>query len=158
MITPEDLKNVPRLADLTEAMRGRLAAIAAARSFNADEVMYERGQAARFLHILKRGKAVLESDLTPKVSVSIVSLKPGYIFGRSALIPGATHVLRAVSTETSDVILLPGDEVRALMDQDNALGYIFMRAMFQLLHDRLNHRTEQFLKILARHPDLQLAP
>ncbi|MBW2111001.1 MAG: hypothetical protein JRH00_06130 [Deltaproteobacteria bacterium] len=46
-------------------------------------------------------------------------------------------------------------EFLELLDGDQTLGYNFMKRVAAILKRRVERRTEQFLKVMAKHPDLQ---
>lgn len=154
MITIEDLKNVPLLQGLSDAVYDKLAKIGRLETRKEDEVIYEVKEDAKDLYIVKFGKVILEADVSDKVTVSMAGIKPGYLFGWYGMMPQSVQTMRAVAVETSDIIVLPGDELRMLMDKDHDFGYQFMNKMFTLMKIRLDRRTNQFLSVMGRHPDL----
>ena len=89
------------------------------------------------------------------MTASLSSIKPGYVFGWSAL-TGGNHDLQARAVEASDLIAFDSESLITLMRGDHDLGYRIIRAMLRLMKTRLDARTGQFLRIMARHPDLQL--
>lgn len=154
MITIDDLKNVPLLQGLPDSVFERLFKIADAKSLKDGEILYEAQDQANDLYMVKNGKIVLEADISDTVTVSLASIKPGYLFGWYGMFPASVQTMRAKAAEETDVIVLPGDELRMLMDEDHDFGYQFMNKMFMLMKIRLDRRTNQFLSVLTRHPDL----
>ncbi|BBD08025.1 Crp/Fnr family transcriptional regulator [Desulfovibrio ferrophilus] len=155
MISIDDLKNVPLLQGLPDQVFEKLLKIAQLESVKEGDVVYDAEQEAENLYMVKNGKVVLESDLMEGTAVTLASIKPGYIFGWYGMIPSSHHSMRAVATTDSDLIVLPGYELRMFMDDDHTFGYQFMNKIFMLMKLRLDRRTSQFLKVLAKHPDLQ---
>lgn len=155
MISIDDLKNIPLLQGLPEQVFEKLQPIATIQTVKEGEVVYEADAAADSLYAVKSGKVVMEADLFEGTSVALASIKPGYLFGWYGMFPSSSHSMRAVAVANSDLIVFPGDEIRMLMDEDHDFGYQFMNKMFMLMKLRLDRRTGQFLKILAKHPDLQ---
>jgi hypothetical protein len=35
------------------------------------------------------------------------------------------------------------------------MGYIFSQRLLRVMKSRLDHRTEQFMRVIRNHPDLQ---
>lgn len=155
MISIDDLKNVPLLQGLPNQVFEKLSKIARIQSVKDGEIVYDAEQEAENLYMVKNGKVILESDLMEGTAVTLASIKPGYIFGWYGMIPSSHHSMRAVAAADSDLIVIPGYELRMLMDEDHDFGYQFMNKIFMLMKLRLDRRTGQFLKILAKHPDLQ---
>ncbi|NJB67118.1 CRP-like cAMP-binding protein [Desulfobaculum xiamenense] len=154
MITLNDLKSVPMLQGLGDEALKKMLPLAHIETYAEDQIIYETNSHAENFYIVRSGKALLEGDLNEDVTVSLAALKPGYLFGWYALLPNSNHTMRARATESSEIIVIPGDGLRMLMDEDHDFGYRLMNRLYMLLKIRLDHRSEQFMKILARHPDL----
>jgi len=155
MTSIDDLKHIPLLQGLPAQVFEKLQKITTIQSVKEGEVLYEADAAADSLYAVKSGKVIMEADLMEDTSVTLASIKPGYLFGWYGMFPSSNHSMRAVAAADSDIIVFPGDELRMLMDEDHDFGYQFMNKMFMLMKIRLDHRTDQFLKILTKHPDLQ---
>jgi len=156
MITKDDLKSLlGQTFDLTDAHVEALLPLAQEREAANDEILYRQGEPAEHFYLLVEGKVILEAELAPGVTASLNSIKPGYVFGWSALV-GGNHDLQARAVEVSDLVAFEKDSLIALMDKDHDLGYRIIQAILRLIKNRLDTRSAQFLRILARHPDLQL--
>lgn len=157
MVTLDDLKRIPLLEGISDATLEKMLIFTKVQSYEDGDIIFEENEEALNFYFIKTGKAILESDLTEDISVSLASIKPSYALGFYALTPGSTYNSRALCTEPSDVLVMPGEDVRELMEQDHTFGYILMSRMFRLMKRRVDKRTTQFLKILQRHPDLKLS-
>lgn len=153
MVSITDLKNIPLLTGQSDAILTKLATMATLETYEEGNSIYPAGAVSENLYFIKNGKAVLEAELAEGVSVSLLSLKPGYAFGWHSLFDEPENSA-AVSVDTTDVIALPGDELRQLMDEDHDFGYQMMNRLVMLLKNRLDYRTDQFLRTLTRHPEL----
>ncbi|MFW6323465.1 MAG: Crp/Fnr family transcriptional regulator [Desulfovibrionales bacterium] len=156
MVVVQDLKNVPLFRDADEGILEEILPLIRLETFQEGEVIYEENSVAENFYILRAGKALLEADLTPDISVSLASIKPGYVFGLYSLIPNSVHSMRAICSEESDVLTIPGEDLRKVLQDNHAFGYEFMSALFMLLKIRLDRRTSQFIRVLQRHPDLNI--
>jgi len=154
MITTDDLKNVPVLQGLSNKVFVKLEEIAHLQDIAEGEVIYAADTTAENVYIVKTGKVVLEADLNPGASVALASIKPGYLFGWYGMVPSTTHSMRARVVADGELIVLPGDELRMIMDEDHDFGYQFMNKMYLLIKQRLDRRTDQLIKVLGKHPDL----
>lgn len=157
MITIDDLKNIPLLQGLSDEVYAKLLKFASKKTVHDEEIIYEADDHANDLYIVKNGKVILEADLSDVLTVSLASIKPGYLFGWYGMLPSSAQIMRAKATEESDIIVLDGAELRMLMDEDHDFGYQFLNRMFMLMKIRLDRRTNQFLSVLKRHPDLSPA-
>ena len=156
MLTKDDLKSLlGHTFDLTDAHVEKLLPMAREHEAANDEVLFQREDNAEHFYLLVTGKVILEADLAPGVSASLNSVKPGYVFGWTAII-GGQHEMRARAVEVSDVVAFEGEALIRLMNEDHDFGFRIMSAMLRLLKNRLDTRTGQFLRILGRHPDLQM--
>ena len=140
--------------NLTDRMLEQLLSVVQEESFGEREIIYEAGNAADRFFSLKRGKVLLEAELAPALIISLGAIKSGYSFGWSALLPSASHTSYAVSAEPSEIFVMPGDKFLALLERDHAMGYQVMHKAAQILENRLERRTAQFLKVITKHPDI----
>ncbi len=154
MISIEDLRRVVLFGGLTDQMLEELAPMVRMESIGERQVIYEPGSKADHFYSLKRGKVLLEAELAPTLIISLGAIKPGYSFGWSALLPSATHTSYAASAEPSEILVISGANFLAVLDQDHAMGYAVMRKIAQVLENRLERRTAQFLRVISKHPEI----
>jgi CRP-like cAMP-binding protein len=154
MVSVEDLRRIMLFENLTDRMLEQLLSVVQEESFGEREIIYEAGNAADRFFSLKRGKVLLEAELAPALIISLGAIKSGYSFGWSALLPSASHTSYAVSAEPSEIFVMPGDKLLALLERDHAMGYLVMHKAAQILENRLERRTAQFLKVITKHPDI----
>jgi len=154
MASVEDLRRILLFENLTDGMLEQLLPMVQMESLEERQVIYEAGSAANRFYSLKRGKVLLEAELGPTLIISLGSIKPGYSFGWSALRPGATHTSYAVCAEACEIFVMPGDKFSALLDRDNTMGYLVMQKVSAILEGRLDRRTDQFLKVISKHPEI----
>jgi CRP-like cAMP-binding protein len=154
MASIEDLRSVMLFENLTDEMLEQLLSVVQEESFGEREIIYEAGNTADRFFSLKRGKVLLEAELAPTLIISLGAIKSGYSFGWSALLPSASHTSYAVSAEPSEIFVMPGDKFVALLERDHAMGYLVMQKAAQILENRLERRTAQFLKVITKHPDI----
>lgn len=154
MASIEDLKKILLFQDLTDEMLEKLLPVVQEHSFKEREIIYEAGNAATHFYALKRGKVLLQAELAPTIIISLGAIKTGYSFGWVALLPSATHTSYAVSVEASELFVISGPKYLEILEQDKAMGYQVMRNAAKILENRLEHRTGQFLKVIAKHPEI----
>jgi CRP-like cAMP-binding protein len=126
------------------------------RTFNAGETIFREGDPGETFFMLRKGKVLLEQRISDKIRVSVVAIKPGYSFGWSAVLgdPGS-YTLDAVCAEASDLFLIQRSDIRRLLEADHSMGYILMQRIVVVVKKRLDRRTEQFLRVIKAHPDIQ---
>jgi CRP-like cAMP-binding protein len=154
MVSMDDLKGIALFEQLNETMLERLLPVTEIESFEERQIIYEEGAAADRFFSVKRGKVLLEAELAPAVIIALGAIKPGYSFGWASLFPNATHRSYAVCAEPSDIISIPGQALMKELDTDRTMGFLIMQKSAQILENRLERRTAQFLKVITKHPEI----
>ena len=155
MVSKEDLKAIVILGFLTDSMIDKLLPITNLLKFDESEVLFREGEKAENFYMLRRGKILLEQRISEKITVSVGAVKPGYAFGWSAMLGGATYTSDAVCAEKSEVFFINGVELTNLLDKDHSMGYRMTQRVLRIIKKRLEIRTEQFLRAIKDHPDIQ---
>ncbi len=159
MITNNDLRQMVIFGRLTDAMLDRLLPMIEVQRFNEGDHIFKEGDTAETFFLLKSGKVLLEQRLSDKMTVSIDAIKPGYSFGWSAMLGGGIELYSrytsdAICVEPCTVYMIIGDDIREQMQNDHTMGYFLTRRLNQVIKQRLMHRTEQFVRIIKQHPDI----
>ena len=154
MVSVEDLRKVVLFEDLTDQMLEQLLPMVQAESLGERQIIYEACNTADQFYSLKRGKVLLEAEVAPAIIISLGAIKSGYSFGWSALVPSASHTSYAVSAEPSEIFVMAGDKLLALLDRDHTMGYLFMQKAARILENRLERRSAQFLNVITKHPEI----
>jgi len=159
MIAKSELRRIVILGYLTDSMLEKLIPIVERTHFDEQEYIFRQGQLAEKFYMLNRGKVLLEQSISEKMTVSIESIRPGYSVGWSSLLSGGVepysrYTSDAICTEPSELFALKSDELNALMDEDREMGYLIGQRLIRVIARRLRHRTEQFLRIIKQHPDI----
>jgi len=155
MVSMEDIKAIYLLEGLNEQLLEKICPMTEARQFKERDVIFEEGDRAENFYMLKRGKILLEVEVAKQIIISLGSIKSGYSFGWSSLIPDSSHTSYAVCSEDCEVLFTPGKEFLEILKEDHASGYWFMNEVMKILKNRLDRRTGQFLKVMTKHPDIQ---
>jgi CRP-like cAMP-binding protein len=155
MASVQDLKELVLFEGLPDDFLEQLVRMVDEQSLGERQIIYEPGTEATTFYSLKRGKVLLESELAPNFIISVGAIKPGYSFGWSALfLPRASHTSYAVCSEPSDLFLFPGNKFLELLGREQETGYAVMKKVGQILENRLERRTAQFLKVIGKHPEI----
>ena len=155
MVTIEDLRKIYLLQNISNEMLERMLPMAQSKSYNERDVVYAEGQTANMFYMLKQGKILLEVEISGTVTIALGSIKSGYSFGWNALIPGSSHTSSAVCSEPCEVLSVSGNSLLGLFHQNHTLGYVFMEGVAQILKNRLERRTGQFIKVMSEQPDIR---
>ncbi len=156
MVVKDDLKQIVILGYLTDEMLEKLLPYVELQTFEEGSVIFREGDLGVTFYMLKRGKVLLEQKISDKVRVSVGSIKPGYSFGWSAMLGGEEHyTLEAICVEECDVLSISKEAIKKLLDDDHSMGYHLMQRILVVVKNRLDRRTEQFLRVISVHPDIK---
>ncbi len=155
MVSKEDLKSILVLRYLTDEMLDKVTRIVDILNFEEREVIFREGDKGTRFNLLKRGKVVLEKRISDKLSFTAGSVKPGYSFGWSAMLEQGNYTLHAIAAEPCEVYSIKGEKLKKLIEEDHTMGYILNQGLLRVLKQRLDNRTEQFIRVLTQHPDIK---
>jgi CRP-like cAMP-binding protein len=122
--------------------------------FDEKDVVFREGDISERFYMLRKGKILLEKRMSDKITVSVGSVKAGFSFGWSAMLDGDPYTSDAICAEPCEVFSLRREKILPLMDSDPALGYILSQRLLRVMKKRLDIRTEQFLRSISKHPDI----
>lgn len=154
MITKDGLRSMLIMENLTDEMLDLLIPCINLRQYEARDVIFREGDRSEYFYMIKSGKVLLEKRISSKITVSIASIKPGLSFGWSALLSDPLR-LDAVCSEASTIYALDAKESMQLMEDNPKMGYLVYRNLIRIVQRRLDLRTEQFVRMISRHPDIQ---
>lgn len=155
MVTKADLQQIFLLNGVRGEILDSLAEKTACRNYDTGAVVFEEGAEAKEFFMLKEGKVLLEVEIATDIIISLGSIKRGYSFGWSSLVPHATHTTFAVAVEPSEVLVINGKDFLQVLEQDPHTGYLVMTRIFHIFRRRLERRTNQFVKVMRKHPEIQ---
>ncbi len=127
----------PFLAGLDRGYARQLAGLASYQSFPAHQVIFDEGQPANELYLIRKGKVAIETALLGCESLVIQELGPGEVLGWSWLLPPYEWHYSARAAEPTDVIVLDGKALRARCEADHDLGYEMMKRFALVIVERL---------------------
>ncbi len=155
MVTIDELRSIYLFQKLGEEILQRVCAITESHHYKGRDIVFREGDKAEKFYMLKRGKILLEVEVSEIIIISLGSVKSGYSFGWSSLFPGASYTTYAICSEPSEVLSVSGVELLSILEEYPEQGYIFMYEATRILKRRLEKRTGQFLKVMSKHPDIQ---
>ncbi|HKK32612.1 MAG TPA: cyclic nucleotide-binding domain-containing protein [Desulfomicrobiaceae bacterium] len=124
------------------------------RTYSKGEVIYDRDEPAENLFFMISGQANVMIKTEDELSVTMGKYKPGYYFGWSALQPAQRYQHRALCIMDCEVGFISGETLRSIMEREPALSFPLMRNILAMHKDRLDLRTDQLIKAITSHPDL----
>jgi CRP-like cAMP-binding protein len=156
MVSIDDLKKILILQDLTFPMLEKMQALVQYRDCKEREILFNEGDRAEFFYLLKKGKVLLEVEISPRVMMSLGSIKSGNSFGWGALaLADPVHHSNAICTEPSEVLAVAGGEFLRLLEKDPEVGYRVMKNIFSIFMRRLERRKNQLVNVIRNYPGLK---
>ena len=112
--------------------------------------IFKEGQPAKDLYIVGTGRVALDMKLDrPDGSITpvttVASIGPGEAVGLSAVIQPRAFTMSAQAVEDSQLVLMDGEKLKIVLDQNRRVGYIFMFNVAKLLAQRLSETREAFV-------------
>jgi CRP-like cAMP-binding protein len=144
MIAVGLLKKFSFFKDFSADQLKNLAALGTEESHLAGEHMYQKGDAARNLFLVKEGKVVMfmESYVgtgKPPMPVTVDIITKGESMGWSAVVEPYIYTLGAHCIDNTDFISFDSIKLRKMMEKDAALGFQIMKAVAKVISTRLTH-------------------
>lgn len=144
MITPELLRRYPIFSVFSLRQLESIVEIAEELSFEGGEIIFKENDAAEALFILLRGSVDLyftvEVEYKPELRKELFFdvIKPGDVFGISALIPPNVLTSSARVSRPSRVVRINAATLLDLCEQDEELAYQLMQQVAKAAIERLN--------------------
>lgn len=144
MVTGSMIKGFSFFQGFTDAQLKKLASIAVEESCEAGTTMYQKGDTARSLFLVREGKIVLTMDSymgphRPAMQITVDVITKGETMGWSALVEPYIYTLGALCIDRAGMISLDSMKLRSLLNRDSRLGYKMMQAIAKVVAQRLNH-------------------
>jgi CRP-like cAMP-binding protein len=137
-------------AGLSPEAMARLAGIAEVRDIAPETEITREGQVTEDLAIVLAGRVALRTLVPDRGMVTILTVEPGDIVGWSALVPPHRASSTAIAIEPVRALVLPGDQLRALLRGDHALAASVYPRVLQAVGRRLTATRMQLLDLFAR--------
>ncbi|MFC2172259.1 Crp/Fnr family transcriptional regulator [Acidobacteriota bacterium] len=154
MIEIAQLKRIEVLEFLSDQMLEKLLPYLELVELEEGQSIFKDGDFADKFYMCLQGKVLLEERLSPKITVTIFSIKPGQAFGVSSLLEPVYYESDAICSEPSTLIAGKGEDILQLLEEDHSMGYLLMKRINMILFRYLQRRTAQFLRSLNTHPDI----
>lgn len=129
-LDPVDLESVARIAKVKGYATG-------------EELMVE-GEAADALYLVAKGKAAVKVRSSEGRQVLIDEVGPGEFIGWSAVIEPHIYIASAWASEPSEIVTIPGGELRSLLQTNRHVGYKVIKSIGEVM-------SRRFGKAVGRH-------
>jgi len=140
MISAEALQSFPLFAKLDLDFIRELVANAEEVAYQKDIWLFYEGDEADVLYLIMQGSVDLKLilDKHKQTYVDLSRLDEGESFGWSAIVEPHVYRLGAVTAGNTHLVKINGQQLRRLMEQHPAQGYIMMHGIALAMASRLN--------------------
>ena len=126
----------------------RLAAMASEVHFSPGELIFHEGDHSSLFYLLISGNVALEV-VSPGRPVRVTTLVAGDVLGWSSITGDEGKRFRARATEEVQAFAFDGARLRHACEEDYAFGFRFLRAILNVLSDRLHATQVQLLDLYS---------
>jgi len=138
VVPPELFRQFSFFKPIDERQLAQLAAIAAERSYQPGEILFEEGASADWLYLVLSGAIELwmrVDGLGRAVLVDVVG--PGGIIGWSTLVPPHKNTACGKARCSSQVIAIDSSQLKQMVEKDHSLGFYVYRQVAFVIAQRL---------------------
>ncbi len=131
---------------LTEAQIDALSALATEVTFEENEVILEDGQRSAYFYLLVSGSVSVELR-TPRYVVCVEALKPGQVFGWSALLEHQDTLFQVRAREKTTALRIDGSVLKAKCHGEPGLGTEILQRTLQVVAGRVKATEIRFAEM-----------
>jgi CRP-like cAMP-binding protein len=135
---------------LPPRVRERLAALADVRSVEPGAVLLREGADTDRFGVLLSGLLALRVAVAGRGTATLLTIEPGDVYGWSAIVPPHRATCSVVALTASDVLLLEGSRLRALLVADDEVASAVYPQLLRSVSRRLDATRTQLLDLYAR--------
>jgi CRP/FNR family transcriptional regulator, cyclic AMP receptor protein len=151
MVSTELLRRYPFFANLTDVELRALAMISDEQEVPEGAFLFEDGESADFLYLLRTGDIELhhvvsdERGMEKTQDFLVGMINPGEVFGISAVIDPYVYTASGIAAEPSVVIKIEGEALRSLCESDVAMKALVQERIASTTYKRLQDCRVQLL-------------
>jgi len=143
-----ELKKLEIFSKLNEEELNKIAKIARKEVVKKDKVIFREDTRAQNLYLITKGKVAIYMELHRGEEMVLRTLTDGMLFSWSALVPPYRLTASARAMEDSELIVIGGEELEALFEEDPRLGYLIMSAIAGIASSRLRDTRMQLASFI----------
>ena len=145
------LEGVALFGDVGTDELDALAAVVSIVRYRRGDVIFREGDPGDALHVVLAGRVRITSASDTGVEAILATLRPGQFYGSLALLDGAPRSAAAIAVEPAEILVLPRDAFRRLVDTVPALRDHVLVALSSEIRRLTDHVEElHFLDIAGR--------
>ena len=140
MVTVGELKDIKIFSEFADEELADLADITEKMAYNNQEIIYRRGDEARYLLVVTSGAVSLRL-LGPgdRVGFAFEGRRRGGMFGVAIFMEPRKYTLTALCLEDTEVLAIDGDNLNELCSKRPEIGYKLLKKVAQIYLDRYKY-------------------
>jgi CRP/FNR family transcriptional regulator len=139
----ELLRGVPLFSELAQSELERVAQVAIPRTYPRDTRIFHEGDPGDACYIVRAGSCRVTREHPDGRAITLATLGPGAIFGELAMLDGERRSASVETTENTELLALPGADVRALVRGHSEMAEKLVVALTRRLRDANERITRQ---------------
>lgn len=153
MVGAEELACVRPFDRLTPAHRSLIASTAREVTFPSGTTIFFDGQRANGCWLIRAGHVALGTEVPGRGQVVVQTVGPGEVLGWSWLVPPYHWHFTASANSAVSALVFDTTRLRALADEDPALGYALSLGLLQIVVARLQSTRSRLLDLYGSPRD-----
>ena len=146
----DSLKACDMFSEASEATLNEVACSAVLREYQAGSTLFWENDPNGTLYLVCRGQIAIERFVDDGKTVSITARNPGDVIGEVSLFEDVPRTADARVTLESEVAIIDGQQVLALIRKDSGLAMGVIHLLARKLHESIDRTLVQSWKIQRR--------
>lgn len=126
---------------LSEAQLKLLASVFEVASFEANELIFEQGQPARYMYVLIEGEVVIRYKPYDGPALVVSRIPPGGVFGWSTILSRSAYTSGAEAVVKSSACRISSSQLKTICENEPETGAVLMERFANAIAERRSTRT-----------------
>jgi CRP/FNR family transcriptional regulator, cyclic AMP receptor protein len=144
----QELSQVPIFCGLDEIQLEFLDPFVELCHFSKGQVIFDQGQAATFMYILRLGEVIIQYKPYDAPLLTVARIEPSGVFGWSAALGRVEYTSAAIAAVNSEAYQLRGEGLSRICAQYPETGVVILGRLASVIAERLQSTHTQILSML----------
>jgi CRP-like cAMP-binding protein len=149
-MSPEAIEDLPLFQGLAPDDIEPLIGLFRREAFEKGAVIFAQGDPADRLYVLVAGEVAIRFKPPDGDELTVAVIKPGGVFGWSAVLGRSAFTSCALCTEQAQAISVEGDELRLLCETHPRTGVIILERLAGVIAQRLRNTHKHVIQLLRQ--------
>jgi CRP-like cAMP-binding protein len=134
-------QNVYLFKGLNESELGMVSELAQTQTYNGGDTIFIKGEPAKAMFLIKHGSVKIQQTTKSGDNLVVATLGTGSHFGEMGFVDGDPRSATAAAGEPTEVITIPYDRLRTLLEKNQAIALKFYKELAHFMCGRLRATT-----------------